>query len=145
MNNQRFCYKFLLHMIDNMDIVQEDEAKKMFRSCSCYHYNVNKMDELLVDYIGNLDEFIKFLTSEWGWIISFDNEKGIILADENKDYCVCPIVAEADGKKVSDKLCYCSEGFAEKLFSKVLESKVEVRIVSSILRGDKNCVYEILI
>ena len=80
-----------------------------------------------------------------GWIVEYDREKGSITANENKNECVCPILFENNGKieKGFENMCYCSEGFAKKMFSKVLGYDVKVNVISSIIRGDKACVYRI--
>ncbi len=40
-------------------------------------------------------------------------------------------------------LCYCSEGFAERMFSIVQGSPVQAIVASSVQRGDPTCVYRI--
>lgn len=139
--NLKFCRNYLTHMLDVMGHLPEQLKKDTLRQCSKYHYDENNMDELLADYVGNIEGFVTFLTEQWGWIISYDKTNGIIIADENKPNCVCPIVAEGD--KMSSNLCFCSEGFAARMFSKITGHEVKTRIVASILRGDTHCVYEI--
>jgi hypothetical protein len=58
--------------------------------------------------------------------------------------CVCPLVQQNIGV-VSTTLCHCSEGFAERMFSAVIEKPVKATVTRSILRGDKSCVYTIQI
>ncbi|MDF2908502.1 MAG: hypothetical protein K0R34_3823 [Herbinix sp.] len=141
--NLKFCESYLAHMLEVIDILPEQDRKDILGKCSECHYTAINMDELLSDYIGNMERFIEFLTIQWGWKITYDNKNGIILADENKPVCVCPIVAASKGKKISPNLCYCSEGFAARMFSKVSGHEVKTKIMSSILRGDANCAYEI--
>lgn len=40
-------------------------------------------------------------------------------------------------------MCYCSEGFAERMFSVVCEHQVEAVVISSVQRGDERCIYRI--
>jgi predicted hydrocarbon binding protein len=101
------------------------------------------MEQMLEKYVGDLQGFIKFMSKEHGQIITNDETKSTILVDENKSYCVCPITQCMNGKKVSPVLCYCSASMTEKMISKVIGKEVKSRVVSSILRGDKSCVYEI--
>jgi predicted hydrocarbon binding protein len=70
-----------------------------------------------------------------------ENER-IIIADENKDHCVCPMIDHTLHN--SPLMCHCSEGFAEKMFSKVTGEKANAVVISSILRGDKSCKYKII-
>ena len=81
---------------------------------------------------GDLDGFLAFLSREWGWVITQCGE--IILVDENKNYCVCPL---CQAQKMPPLLCNCSEGFAERMFSYVLNRPVRATVIASILRGDK--------
>lgn len=64
------------------------------------------------------------------------------MADENKSFCVCPLV-NVKKKTVSDAICYCSEGFAELMFSAVFEKPVTAIVISSVIRGDSSCRYKI--
>ena len=123
---------------------KETEYKDLFRGCAEYHYRHLNMEETLQKYIGDLTGFIEFISKEWGWIITFNPEKNEIIADENKNFCVCPIVANST-KKISRVLCHCSESFAEKMFTKVIGSKVEANVIQSVLAGDSSCVYRIKI
>ncbi len=122
----------------------EEVSRQIMKTCARAHYNQLKMDEMLQAYIGNLKKFIQFLKSNWNWVITFDEEKQIVLADENKNVCVCPLVNPDEGVK-SAILCYCSEGFAELMFSKVAGKPAEARVVSSIHLGNDRCKYEIKI
>ncbi len=102
-----------------------------------------KLTELLAPYRNNPDAFVQYLESGWGWKVSHDKATRTILADENKDHCVCPVAAPLPQKGPA-ALCYCSEGFAEAMFSFVLGCPVSATVVSSILRGGERCVYRIV-
>ena len=120
----------------------EDVSRQIMKRCARVHYDQLKMDEVLQAYVGNWRNFIQFLKSNWNWVITFDEDKQIILADENKNVCVCPLVNYDEGIK-SSILCYCSEGFAELMFSKVAGKQVQAKVISSIHRGQDRCQYEI--
>lgn len=141
--NLKFCGNYLAHMLEMMNNLPEQQMKDTIGRCAECHYVANDMDELLYEYVGNIDGFVTFLTKQWGWKISYDKANGIIIADENKPNCVCPIVAAAEGKKISPNLCFCSEGFAARMFSKAAGHEVKTKVAASILRGDAHCVYEI--
>jgi hypothetical protein len=116
----------------------EDEHKKI-KGAARYHYSANEMDKVLEPFIGKPEEFISFLEKTWGWKVTFDKENGVIIADENKPYCICQL----NEKVKCSKLCYCSEGFAELMFGKVFERPVQAAVKASVLRGDKSCIYEV--
>jgi predicted hydrocarbon binding protein len=100
------------------------------------------MGKTVARFEGKLDDFLGFLTEEWGWIIEYSKQDGVIMIDENKEACVCPLVRKDIGMK-SRSLCYCSEGFAEKMFSAVAGFPVRAEVTESILRGAKSCKYRI--
>ncbi len=126
--------------------IEENSTRKVRREIiktgAHTHYNSLNMDKLLAPYVGNIEEFIRFLSNEWGWEIDFDSVSGILTANENKSYCVCPLINHNNENKFP-ALCYCSEGFAEEMFSRVLGYPVTARVVSSIQKGDDQCIYEV--
>ncbi len=118
----------------------EKNLKPIIKQSSVIHYSNLKMDEMLTEYVGDLEKFIVFIEEKWGWKVQYDKELKIIVADENKNTCVCPILdAKSTG---TTAICYCSEGFAESMFSKVLGIPVNAKVISSVRRGDKSCKYE---
>lgn len=142
-SNKLLMYEWISSLMQSID-ENEDEnmSRQIMKKCAVAHYNHLKMDDLLKPYEGNLEKFNQFIENEWGWKIDFQKEKGILIADENKNFCVCPMVNQEKGVK-SSILCFCSEGFAELMFSKVAGYSVTAKIISSIHRGDDRCKYEI--
>lgn len=116
--------------------------RSILKACAASHYEQLKMDDFLQPYIGKLEAFNQFLEKEWGWKVQYQKELGRIVADENKSACVCPMVNKAKGVR-SSILCYCSEGFAERMFSKVVGHPVKAEVLRSIHRGAKTCAYQI--
>ncbi len=123
------------------DLEQED-LRRIIKTLAITHYNHLKMDTVLGDYIGKIDEFVLFLEKNWGWKIDYDEVSKVLIADENKNFCVCPILEHKKDVDTS-ALCYCSEGFAEKMFSVVVGKPVRAEVVASVRRGDKSCKYRI--
>ena len=130
----------LLLNIDN----QEDEVtcRKIMKGCAISHFTHLNMDNFLKPYEGNLEKFNAFIEKEWGWKIDYQKDKGILVADENKNYCVCPMINQQVGIKSSIH-CFCSEGFAELMYSKVVGHSVKAEVISSIHRGNPSCKYQI--
>lgn len=116
-----------------------DDGNKRIKGAAIHHYNAIEMDKVLEPLVGKPEEFIAFLEETWGWKVMFDRGNGIIIADENKPFGVCPL---ADSVKCPE-LCSCSEGFAEMMFGKVFGRPVRAAVKASVLRGDKSCVYEV--
>jgi hypothetical protein len=123
--------------------LHEKEIRNVMKSCALVHYADLKMDDVLSDYVGNLEKFIGWIEANWGWKVEYNKETKTLIADENKSYCVCPMVNHQTESKLP-ALCYCSEGFAERMFSTVAGSPASATVVSSILRGDISCRYKIV-
>lgn len=117
------------------------DSNKAVKCCSSTHYEILNVDKIIQQYIGDITGFINFLETEWDWIVTHDEETGKIIANENKEFCLCPLYKE--GIVVNESLCLCSEGFATLMFSKVLQKDVQVNVVQSYIRDKKPCVYEI--
>lgn len=135
--------RWLTDLLGNLDQhLEKEDLKKILKMSAAAHYDHLKMDEMLEGYSGRMSEFIGFLEKEWGWKVNYDESAGVITADENKPYCVCPVLK---GKSMPgfEVICYCSEGFAERMFSKVAGAAVSAEVISSVRRGDKSCIYRI--
>jgi predicted hydrocarbon binding protein len=142
-SNQLLMQEWISALMLSLDEQTNEElSRQILKKCARTHYDQLNMDEVLQAYVGNLKKFILFLNSNWNWVINFDEQKEIIYADENKEVCVCPLVNQEKGVK-SAILCYCSEGFAELMFSRVTGKPVEARIISSIHQGHDRCKYEV--
>jgi hypothetical protein len=134
--------QWLIRLLENLDQnIDKAELRKIIKMSAGVHYDQLKMDELLSGYTGKLKEFVSYLEKEWGWRVNYDEEAGVIIADENKSYCVCPVLKGTPAG--SPAICYCSEGFAERMFSKVAGVAVTAEVVSSVRRGDKTCIYRV--
>jgi len=135
--------QWLRSLIDNLDRnIDASELRKIIKMSAGVHYEQLKMDELLSAYTGKLGEFIAFLEKDWGWKVDYNEATGVIHADENKSYCVCPVLKSSSATD-SPAICYCSEGFAELMFSRVAGVEARAEVISSIRRGDKSCIYRI--
>ncbi len=143
--NKQLKQDWLSNLLLNLDQVLDDDVlRKIVKKASITHYDNLKMDALLSPYIGDLDKFNQFIERSWGWKIDYDDRTKVLIADECKDYCVCPILEHKKEINTS-AICYCSEGFAEKMFSVVTGLPVSATVISSVRRGDETCKYKIII
>lgn len=134
--------QWLINLLENLNRnVDQPELRKIIKMSAGVHYDQLKIDDLLSGYIGKLKEFVVFLEKEWVWKVNYDEATGVITADENKSYCVCPVLKGTPAG--SPVICYCSEGFAERMFSKVAGVQVSAQVISSVRRGDASCIYRI--
>jgi hypothetical protein len=123
--------------------LDKESARKLIKKTAEVHFENLKMETLLAEYKENLDKFTVFLRDKWGWKVDYDKEKGVLIADENKNYCVCPIAIN-NKEKDSSAICYCSEGFAEKMFSMVSGKQTQAEVIASVRKGDTSCKYKIV-
>lgn len=141
--NTKFMQDWISTLLLNIDEnTSQEECRKMMKPCAVAHYNFLEMDTVLAPYVGDINKFIQFIGEKWDWKIDFDPVSGVIIADENKAQCVCPMVNQGKGVR-SSILCYCSEGFAEKMFSEVVGHSIKAEVISSIHRGNQSCKYQI--
>jgi hypothetical protein len=142
---ERFVYEWLSTLLTALDANLPPEAKAaILQGCAAAHYRSLNMDELVSQYRGNVEGFLQLLSEKWQWKVAYDKDAQIITADENKSACVCPLMQKGLGI-TSPALCYCSVGFAERMFSAVAARPVKAQVTRSILRGDPSCVYTIQI
>ena len=143
--NLNLVQDWISNLLANIgDKIDTKSLRTALKQCANVHYEHLNMDEMLSGYIGRLADFLEFISEKWGWKVDYDKETQTIVADENKNYCVCPLINREKGIK-SAAICYCSEGFAEHMFSKVAGKPVKATVISSIQRGDKSCKYLIKI
>lgn len=135
----RMWIRALLPMLSS---VGADDSRRILKPASASHFLDLGMSDTLDPFRGDLPAFLDFLRSEWGWIVDYDPEAGVIEVNENKSRCVCPLVSEDHGDDLG-ALCYCSEGFAERMFGEVTGRPVRAEVTESILRGGQRCRYRI--
>lgn len=141
-NKSSIYTRWIASVLENLpESLTEKEIKILIKKTSGVHYSELNMENVLKEFEGDINKFIFFLENNWGWKVSNNANARKIIANENKELCVCPLI-DSRIKGVS-AMCYCSEGFAEKMFSKVIGKKVEAIVISSVRRGDKSCMYEI--
>lgn len=144
-DEDRFGYAWAAALLSALDSdLPEELTAPMLRACAAVHYTDARMEEVVGRFIGDLAGFLQFLSETWGWQVTYDPAAGIITADENKPYCVCPLVKKSP-QALSGTLCHCSEGFAERMFSAVIGRPVSATVVQSVLRGAESCIYSIQI
>lgn len=121
-----------------------DTIRRIIKDRSQAHFDDLNLNEMFAPFVGTLEAFHGFLKKEWGWVIEYDKEKGVIDIDENKSYCVCPLI---QNKKIEGlgALCCCSEGIIESMFAYVTGKSVKAEVVRSVLRGAKSCKYQVML
>jgi hypothetical protein len=116
----------LLSVLD--DNLPENTKRVALNGCAAIHYRAINMDELVLQYRGDLTGFLVLIAEKWQWKVDYDAEARVITADENKPECVCPVARLRPGP-----------------VSGVVGGPVQAQVLRSTLRGDKSCVYQIRI
>ena len=142
--DEAFALQWITELLDSLDKNQltDSQLRDIVKSTSQAHHDLLNVPKMVKPYIGNPDAFIDFLQNAWGWIVTDNKTDHMLIVDENKPVCVCPLLKNTSNK-LYPALCYCSEGFAEKMFSAVYRHPVDVKVAASIQRGDKSCIYHI--
>ena len=109
--------------------------------CAVFHYESGGVASAVSRFRGNLQGFLAFTESEYGWKNLWDQKAHLLLIDENKSSCACPLARFEED--LPECLCECSVLFFCRIFSDLLCREVSARVVRSCLRGDPSCVYEI--
>lgn len=142
-SNMQLKQDWLASLLSNLsNKVDAEVVRDIVKKSARFHYDNLNMDVPLADYVGNLKKFNSYIEKEWGWKINYDETTKVLIADENKDHCVCPIL-KCSKEEDTSAICYCSEGFAEKMFSVVTGKTVKAEVISSIRKGDKTCMYKV--
>lgn len=142
--NERFALHWITQLLKSLERnnLTDSQKRNIIKTTSLAHHDLLKVPEMVNPYIGKPEEFIEFLQNAWGWIITDDKQSRKLIIDENKPFCVCPLLKNTSGE-LFPVMCYCSEGFAEKMFSLVFQRPVSVSVESSVQRGDPSCIYHI--
>lgn len=139
-----FIHEWLAELLTALpEQIPQTILPSLFKGCADIHYRHADIEAFVTPYIGKLDAFLQALSEQWHWKISYNPTNHTITADENKDTCVCPLVQTHLDMPAT--LCYCSERFAENMFSIVAKTPVKATVIRSILRGDSSCIYQIRI
>lgn len=142
--NEAFALHWITELLKSLDENQlsDSQLRSIVKKTSQAHHELLNVPEMVKPYIGKPDKFIEFLQNAWGWVVTDNKDNHQLIVDENKTFCVCPLLKNASGK-LYPALCYCSEGFAEKMFSTVYQHPVSVTVAASVQRGDPSCIYQI--
>lgn len=133
---QRFS-EFLNHLQDFLD--EENRSllyQKLGKSCAGSYQDF--LQSFQGDLQGMLNEQLK-----QNWLKEYhynEDKKELRLVGKPKEECGCPLVKM---RLTPVEFCNCSKGHVKHAYETVMETKADVRIDSSILRGDEQCCFTI--
>lgn len=142
--NEAFALQWIMNLLESLEDnkLSDSQLRSIVKKTAEAHHNLLDVPEMVKPYIGKPDEFISFLEKAWGWKVQDNKIDRLLIVDENKPFCVCPLLKNNTGK-LFPALCYCSEGFAEKMFSYVFQHPVSAKVTASVQRGNPSCIYHI--
>ena len=146
-NNLEFTRIWANQLLDNMSETGAGKrfvnGEKAIEACSAYCFREKNMAEMFKD-VTTLEELIEIFRTKWNWVVDYDKEHGVLICNENKDYCLCPIEHCSKGD-VSKNLCLCTRGMIKSIFRFALQKEVNVELLRSVIRDGKSCIYKIIL
>ena len=119
----------------------DDETIKSIRmDCACGP-DAGKINSLKKLYLScsSMEAFAEKATSmKQGYEMNYEGESLYLVYPE----CYCSCVKRVD-KLLSKTWCYCTLGYAKKMFESIFDRPVEVELLGSIKMGDKRCIIKI--
>jgi hypothetical protein len=115
---------------------------KVLEQCGrqCQSASFIKKARSIYEKSENVDEFIANLSKVYKHL--HREGDGIYLVYPK---CYCSMVNKIPTGKLAAVYCNCSRGWAKALFEGALKKTVEVKLLKSIKRGDKECRFKIVL
>jgi predicted ArsR family transcriptional regulator len=122
--------------------VDEETRAKVLEPCGrqCQSQNFIQKARNIYKKSKNLNEFIDKFGKVYKNLKKEGNNIYIIYPK-----CYCSFVNKISSGKLSATYCNCSRGWAKALFEGALERPVEVIMEESIMKGDKQCKFRIIL
>lgn len=136
------CGERISKIIEVMDKHTGGEDKyDVISSCgrNCITPDVIETGKKCKESAKDIDELIDMLNKKFIGGGQLKRDGNVIMAEYCE--CYCPIASK--NKSLSPMFCNCSKGWFQEFFSSVLNTNVKVNIISSVLRGDPSCKFEI--
>ena len=124
---------------DNCD---EETKVKILEECGrqCQSKSFIQKAREIYDKAEDLDDFLNKFSKVYENLHRDGDEVYIIYPK-----CYCPNVNKLPQGKLSATYCNCSRGWAKALFEGALGRKVDVIMKQSIVNGDKQCKFQIIL
>lgn len=160
--------KWIKGAMERLDALVDEEARKRILINTCPHtYPRKRIEKLRKQYkqLGSIDKLLEIMYNDksYGGTSYYDcpqrkgntvyitkvphapksHEKAQTELERKLTYCHCPWARAAIKtlEKVSPTFCYCSVSWDKQLWEGILEKPIEVKIIKSLLKGDKHCVH----
>ena len=135
--------KWISCLIDGLDEhVDEDTKVKVLEQCGrqCQSQRFVEKAHKIYEKSGNIDEFLDEFMKVYKNLRMEDSKIYIVYPK-----CYCFHVNKIPQEKISSTFCNCSRGWAKELFEGALGRQVDVLIEESIVNGNKQCKFQIVL
>jgi len=124
------------------DFADEEVTIKILEQCGrkCQSQSFIKKAKALYEKSENLDDFLEKFGKEYKHLHREGDNVYIIYPR-----CYCSFVNKIPQGKLSSTYCNCSRGWAKALFEGALGRPVEVIMEESIVNGDQQCKFRIVL
>lgn len=133
---------WIKELLKNLDkIVDEKKRIEIMEACGQKCPFTHLTDEKLLDIkkeSENESDFLEKLSLQWRVKIEGNNIYVVF------DQCYCPLINK-DINEASKTLCYCTQGNIKKKFRLGLGRDVNVLMEKTILAGDSECRFKVLV
>lgn len=135
--------RWITCLISGLDEHADEETRvKVLEQCGrqCQSQSFIQKAKNVYKKSKNLDDFIDKLGKVYKNLHSKENNIYIIYPK-----CYCSFVNKIPPGQLSATYCNCSRGWAKALFEEALGRSVEVIMEESIMKGDKQCKFRIIL
>ncbi len=135
--------KWIDSLLNSLDKNTDEKTRaKILEQCGrhCQSQSFVKKARRIFQQAKNVDEFIEKLSQTYKHL---HREGGNVYITYPR--CYCSFVNKIPPKKLSWTYCNCSRGWAKELFEGALGHPVEVILEKSIVHGDDQCKFRILL
>ena len=135
--------KWIADLIDSLDNnVDKKTIAKILEQCGrqCQSQSFVKKAKAIYEKSKNTDDFLNKLGQVYKHLRREGNKVYIVYPK-----CYCPQVNKIPKGKLSGTYCNCSRGWAKALFEGATGKPVEVNMKKSIINGDDQCKFEVIL
>lgn len=133
---------WIMELLNNLDVqLEENKRIEIMEACGEKCPFTHLTDERLLDIKKDSKdemEFIEQLSQQWR--VKIEGKEIYVVFDK----CYCPLINE-DISEASKTLCYCTQGNIKKKFRLGIGREVNVLMEKTILAGDSECRFKVLV
>jgi len=133
--------RWVIGAMERMEaLVDEGTRINIMEGCNCAKEGRIQKGKELLKKARDLDEFVEML--EQAHIVGsrLERKGDVIYSYYNR--CYCGLVNKSQ-EKIPLTYCYCSQGYARKVFEGIFEKPIRVELLQSVVNGAPECKFAI--